>query len=477
MQRQYSSTPPARRRRLPLLAASTLAAWLAACGGGGGTAESAQDAGPGAPAEAQAQHAAVGPIQASHETPRETGGADMDDPAVWVHPDEDDAEDSLIVAAAKKGGLRVYDLKGRPVQTIAAQLDAEGEPLNRFNNVDVAYRFKLGGKHVDIAVASDRIQDKLRVWRIDEDYDLDDGEPPLVDATSATMPRLFPTRPAPDDREHGSVPNPNDGKHTAYGLALYRDKASGKVYAFVNQNNEAVIAQYELVDDGHKKISARLVREWRFPYTHRGQDLTQEDENDPARDFSPQFEGMVVDQQTGILYAAQEDVGIWRINVKTGVAEDRPFYETRAFDPNSRVARDVEGLTIYYAAGGKGYLLASSQGKAHGEPPTQATPGLDDTFVVFERQGQNRLLGSFRVEPQAGKGIDGVQESDGSDVSNVALPGFKHGLFIAQDGYDNDVFDGSETATNLKLVPWDTIATRFPGGPLTVDTGYNPRRP
>ncbi|AKJ29349.1 3-phytase [Caldimonas brevitalea] len=416
------------------------------------------------------------------ETPTERDPADMDDPAVWVHPD--DPDDSLIVAAAKEGGLRVFDFKGRVVQRLPAEVDAEGEPLNRYNNVEVVYGFRLGRKRVDLAVATDRLRDRLKVWRLDEDYEHDDDHDeddaddlPLRDVTSPRMTRLFPTRPDPADLARGSVPNPDDGENTAYGLAVYRDKASGRVYALVNQNDEAVIAQYELVAEPDHTVSAKFVRDWRFPYAYKGQDLTQENEDDPARDFSPQFEGMVVDQQTGVLYAGQEDVGIWRIDLRTGVAEDRPFYETRSFDPNSRIARDLEGLTIYYGADGSGYLLASSQGMAHGQPPTLPTPGLDDSFAVFERQTPNRLLGSFRIEANRDKGIDGVQESDGSDVSNVPLPGFPFGVLITQDGYDGDVFDGSVEATNLKLTPWDAIARHFPGGPLKVDTRYDPRRP
>jgi len=55
---------------------------------------------------------------------------------------------------------------------------------------------------------------------------------------------------------------------------------------------------------------------------------------------------MMVDQQAGVLYAGQEDVGIWRVDLKTRVAETTPFVETTAFDPASPLARDVEGLTI-----------------------------------------------------------------------------------------------------------------------------------
>ncbi|WP_394821605.1 phytase [Pendulispora albinea] len=409
------------------------------------------------------------PPSAAVETPREGEPADMDDPAVWVHPTN--RAKSLIVAAAKKGGLRVYDLSGRLVKSYPSAVGAEGEPINRYNNVDVQYDFDMGGGvRIDVAVASDRLQDSLRIWKIDPQA----AGGPLVDITDPSLARLFPTRPDPADREHQTVDNPNNGKNTAYGLTLYRDKGRDELHALVNQNNEAVIAQFELTAVPGGRIGATFVRRWLFPYIYEDQDLTQENEADPTKDFSPQFEGMAVDQQTGILYAGQEDVGIWRIDLQTGAAETRPFYETTAFDPQSTIARDVEGLSIYYASGGEGYLIASSQGRAHGEPPRAPQPGLDDTFAVFAREGKNAYLGSFSIGANPARGIDAVQECDGAEVSNVALPGFPFGVLIVQDGYDDDLdgLSGEPKATNLKLVPWQHIA-----GPneLAIDTGYDPR--
>lgn len=407
------------------------------------------------------------------ETANETGLSDMDDPAVWVHPS--DRGRSLVIAAAKRGGLRVFDLQAREVQRVDIAYDGTGEPANRFNNVDVQYGFALGGERVDLVVASDRLQDALRIWRVDAA----DTTSPLEDVTDDAIGRTFPTRPDPADRVNASVPNPADGENTAYGLALWRDRTQDKLYALVAQNNEAVVAMFELVARPGGKVGMEFVARWQFPYEWKGQDLTVENDDDPSKDFSPQFEGMVVDQQTGVLYAGQEDVGIWRVNLHTRVADTAPFVQTTAFDAASPIARDVEGLTLYYAANGKGYLLASSQGQAHGEPPTLATPGRDDTFAVFARDAGNGYLGSFAVPRNPALGIDAVQECDGADVTNVALPGFPGGLLLVQDGYNDDLnnLDGEEAATNLKFVPWAGVAANFPGGRLVVDTMYDPRNP
>ncbi len=395
--------------------------------------------------------------------------ADMDDPSVWVHPVNQ--EGSLIIAAAKKGGLRVYDLQGKLVQTFLADTDAAGKPLNRYNNVDVQYNFDLDGTRIDIAVASDRIQDNLHVWKIDPD----NASAPLVDITSSSMPRAFPTKPDPDDRDD-EIPNPNDGKNTAYGLALWRDKGADKLYALVTQNSEAVIRQFEIIPGADGKVSAMVVATYQFPYEFMGQDLTIENELDANLDFSPQFEGIAIDQRTGIAYAGNEDVGLFRIDLKTFDAEKTPFYTTRRFDPTSMLARDAEGVSIYYADTG-GYIVVSSQGMAHGEGPNLPYPDIDDTFAVFSLEAPNDYLGSFAL-PANGE-IDAVQECDGADIASIALPGFPHGMLITQDGYNDDLdgLSGVTKATNLKVTPWEGVADNFPGGPLVKSTTYDPRNP
>jgi 3-phytase len=64
------------------------------------------------------------------------GNADADDPAIWRNAA--DPGRSLVVATAKEGGLRVYDLDARLVQSLPApQPPAADDAPGRFNNVDV----------------------------------------------------------------------------------------------------------------------------------------------------------------------------------------------------------------------------------------------------------------------------------------------------------------------------------------------------
>ncbi|MFO1068389.1 MAG: phytase [Geminicoccaceae bacterium] len=423
-----------------------------------------------------AQAFEVTQVRPARETPNLPDNAfesDADDPAIWVHPSK--PERSLVVTAVKDGGLRVYDLQARLVQTIDPVITADGE--GRINNVDVAYGLKLpGGGSIDVAVATDRALDVIRVFRINREADR-----PLLEVTADPAQRAFPQRPREDGT--GLEDNPVDDQDTAYGLALWHDRAGGRLLAAVTQRNQPRLGLFRLTGRADGKVAVSFVRDFRVPVTFRGQNLRQENEDDPRRDWSPQFEGLVVDQRSGALYAGQEDVGIWIVDLKAGTIGRQPFVTTRGSvrspfrEPSSVIARDVEGLTIYYGPGRSGYLIASSQGGAHGDQPAPDFP-YDDSFVVFDLAATPpRYLGSFRI--RANGPMDRVQESDGADVLGFALPGYPQGLFVTQDGYNDDLdgLSGEPEASNFKYVPWERIANAFDPPLLIAPAARDPRRP
>lgn len=399
-------------------------------------------------------------------------GSDADDPAFWVHPAN--PAKSLVVASAKNGGIRVYDLQGGKLQTIDPLTTEVGE--GRINNVDVAYGLRMAdGTIIDVAVASDRGLDLILVYRINGD-----SETPLTEITDLTSPRAFLMRPAPSG--YTDEANPVKDQHTAYGLALWSDKATGKLFAVGTQRTEPRVGLFSLTPTAAGKVRVEMTADYRVAATYKGQDLRQANDNDPLKDWNPQFEGVVVDQRSGVLYAGEEDVGIWRIDLKTGKVEDKPMYETRGArgssftNAASVISRDVEGLTIFYGAGNTAYLIASSQGGAHGEDGVADAP-YDDTFVVFDLSGPAKLLGSFRVGANADRKIDAVQESDGAAVISMALPGWPNGLFVTQDGYNDDLngLDGETAATNFKFVDWKSIADSFIPPLAVAPTARSPR--
>lgn len=367
------------------------------------------------------------PVIDLDDPPKNQQPGDADDPAIYVHPT--DAAKSLVIGTLKDGGLSVYDLNGKVTQTISP-----GEPGEvRYNNVDLVYNFNLGGQNVDLAIASDRENDTLAIFKID---------PTTRQLTNVT-----------DNNITTSIFGVDDGEQTAYGLTSYTSPVSGKSYVFVSQREGNQVAQLELVDDGGE-VSTKLVRSLTVPIPAGGVE-------------DAQVEGMVADRELGYLYVGQEKGGIFKFSAEPSGGNTGNLIETVKPD-GSNLAADVEGLTIYYAADGKGYLLASSQG--------------DSTYAVFTRAGNNNYLGNFAIG--ASGGVDSVEESDGADVINVPLGAeFPSGLLVVQDGSNdpavvvNDDGEIANVSSNFKFVPWQNVANAFPN-PLEIDTtSFNPRDP
>ncbi|QEI43442.1 3-phytase [Dolichospermum sp. UHCC 0315A] len=359
--------------------------------------------------------------------------ADADDPAIYVNAT--DSSKSLVLTSVKNGGLRIYDLAGNLLQTINPS-----NPDIRYNNVDLQYGFTLGGQKVDIAVASDRNNDKLAIFKINPNSANGNYLENITDSNAATIFQSVPFA-APYSASTRS----------SYGLALYRSPVTNDYYVFTSRRQTGDIAQLKLVDKGNGKIGYEVVRSFTIP-------------SPTTAGASAQTEGMVADQETGFLYIGQEDVGIWKFDAEPNGGSTGKLIEKVKAEGGKNLTNDVEGLTIYYGKNGTGYLLASSQG--------------DNTFAAYTREGNNDFLGRFGVGNNGG--IDSVQESDGADVINLPLgPNFPYGVFITQDGANDPatIVSGENISSNFKLVPWENIANALPT-PLKIDTtSYDPRNP
>jgi len=366
---------------------------------------------------------------------------DSDDPAIWVNPENPD--ESRVLVTLKDGGAAVLNLQGEIQQTLLPAPFGE----IRYNNVDLLYGVEFPsmlvgatGTEMDVAVFSDRANDTLAIYGIDETT----GELFDITAFSLSDPAF-------------SIFGVDDGEATAYGLATYRSPETDKLYAFVTQADGNQVAQLELIPqlgpaDG-LEMRAEVVRLIELPV--------------PTGDVTDsQSEGLVVDQELGFLYVALEnEVGILKFDAEPDGGRD--FELVQSIDADFLVP-DIEGLTIYYGDDGTGYLIASSQG--------------NNSFAVFTREGDNEYLGSFTVG--ATGDIDQVNESDGLDVTNVALgSAFPNGLLVVQDGANdpqNAVPDDEElenNSTNFKFVDWAAVANAFETT-LDIDTeSYDPHEP
>ncbi|WP_246628104.1 phytase [Paenibacillus oenotherae] len=336
-------------------------------------------------------------VTAQVETDAVEDGEDAaDDPAIWLDPAN--PSNSKLVATNKGGGVLVYDLNGKQLQNYN---------IGKMNNIDIRYDFSLGGKKIDIAAATNRSKNTIDVFAINGAT----GE--LKDVLAA------PIRAKMEE---------------VYGFSLYHSLRSGKFYALA-LGKEGEFEQYELTDNGKGKIAGKLVREFKL---------------------ATQSEGLVADDEYGLMYIAEEDYAIYKYSAEPSGGL-KPLSTVDIAD-GRRLQDDIEGLTIYYGADGSGYLIASSQG--------------NDSYAVYDRQGSNKYITSFKIK--AGEKTDGTSVTDGIDVLGFGLgEQFPYGIFVAQD--DSNMNGDTELNQNFKVVAWEQIA-QGAGTPLLMDNTVNPRK-
>lgn len=354
------------------------------------------------------------------ETARTTmDNPDADDVAIWIHPD--DPGKSLIIGTQKEAGYSVYDVDGKTLVDV--------NPGNiRFNNVDVMYGFDFNGTPVDLAVFTDRVTNMFAI------YTIQDSAPYIVDVTDyLDSEELFDAAAT--------------GEDTAYGEGVYKSPETGTFYAFATRNDTWECAQFEL-----------LARTDTIGWT-KVRTITLE-----ADDDDKHAEGFVVDQEYGKAYVAQEEVGIYTFDAEPGSGVDLVLTEDDLLmeEGDHGLVEDLEGMTIYYKDNGDGYVFISSQG--------------NNTFGVFDRAPvgtDNRFIRSFAIVDDT-YGIDGVQETDSIDVTNIPFGIFDYGAFMVQDGLDTSS-DPDDIETNFKWLKWEDIAEGL--GDTSFSSSYDPRAP
>jgi len=314
---------------------------------------------------------------------------DPDDPALWVN--RADPAQSLILGtvkvAAPNGALAVFGLDGALRRLIPGP--------DRPNNVDVEYGLQLAGKPTDIAVLTERLGRRLRAFAISPE-----GE--LRDVSSGSLPIL---EGAPGDRG------------APMGVSLYRRPRDGAVFAVVSAKagpTRDYMWQYRLEDDGSGRVKATFVR--RFG----------------AFGGSGEIEAVVVDDELGYVYYADERAGIRKYRADPEAPDaDREL----ALFGRTGYQGDREGLGVYALSGGKGYIVSADQLRG------------DSVLHVYKREGEpndphdhSRVLLSFR---------GGADETDGLDVSSGPLgPEFPDGMLVVMNS----------ASRNFLLFRWRDVA-------------------
>lgn len=289
---------------------------------------------------------------------------DSDDPAIWIN--KSDPSKSLVIATDKDadGALFVYDLGGKIVK------DKVVPNLKRPNNVDVAYGLILNGKPVDIAVTTERMTHKLRIFSLPDMKSIDQGG---LD--------MFAGEAAPDFRD-------------LMGIALYTSP-KGEIYAIVGRKNgpeEGYLWQYLLEDNGSGAVKATFVRKF------------------GSFSGKKEIEAIAVDNELGYIYYSDEQVG-----VKQYYADPAKGNEQLALFATEGFKEDHEGISIYKLTDSTGYIMVSDQGA--------------NRFQIFSREGTK----ANPFEHKHLKTVPVIAtQSDGSEVVSVKLNDtFKHGLFVA----------------------------------------------
>lgn len=313
-------------------------------------------------------------VPATAETdPVGTAAADAaDDPAIWRNADNPGG--SLIVGTDKRAGIHVYTLAGRSISFV---------PAGEINNVDLREGVRIAGRHAILVGASNRnslAQPQLTLLTLDGD-------------SGALTPLA-------------NLPVAATGE--AYGFCLGRITPDAVPHAYVVTKQGQVL---ELaLDLTGASPTARLTRSFRV---------------------ATQPEGCVVDDRTGQLYLGEEDVGIWRFDLRAAAPVAIPFAMVGA---DAGLVADVEGLALAPQGVTGGLLVASSQG--------------DNAYAVFDLETA-ALRGRFRIR---GGAIDGTSDTDGIELALGDFgPDYPDGLFVAQDG------DNAPDPQNFKLVSWAAV--------------------
>jgi len=315
---------------------------------------------------------------------------DPDDPAIWIH--RGNPNRSLILGTNKTpapdGALQVFGLDGRIRQTING--------IDRPNNVDVEYGLKLKGRPTDIAVLTERLQNRLRVFAIAADGS------GLTDLSAQGLPVFV--------GQTGEQAAP-------MGIALYRRPKDGATFAIVGRKNgpkNGYLWQYRLEDDGSGNVKALKIREF-GQFSGTGE-----------------IEAIAVDDELGYVYYADEGNGIHKWHADP---DDPAAAHELAHFGKEGFRGDREGIGLYTLKGGRGYIVCTDQLNGNSE------------YHVYRREGEPGKPHDHSVLIKVFRG--GADSTDGIEISSAALgQQFPSGLMVAMNS-------GSR---NFLLYSWADIA-------------------
>lgn len=253
---------------------------------------------------------------------------DADACAIWISP-EDHTQSTIIGNdKTRNGALYVWDLtSGQLVYTTPA--------MNQPVNPSVRQRVTFNDEVLDIVGCALRSDNTVTLFSID-----------------LKTRRLKPFA--------SNISTGFDAE--SYGFTLYHRPDDGHLFAFVSQKKKgADIHQIELFPDG----TGKLIRSF------GGGD---------QRSF---VEGMVVDDEMGFLYCADERGGVLKYHADPRRGDDELISR---FAETDGIVGDREGLALYILPNETGYLVLSSQGDSTVKVYTRDTNVYVKTVVTEEAE-------------------------------------------------------------------------------------------
>ena len=374
------------------------------------------------------------------ESPDPNNAPDADDPAIYVNPDN--PEQSFVITTFKDGGLRVYDLAGEEIQSITPGNNVDDSspfpspnavPENiRYNNVDIAYGVEYFGQLVgasqtiDFAVVSDRANDTIAFFAIN---------PETKQLTKWDEGFEFPE----------SIFGVDDGEATAYGLATYNSPVDGKSYVFVSQADGNQIAQLEFSATfgaaDEPIVNAKVVRTFEVPVPEGA---------DPE---DAQVEGMVVDRETGVLYVAQEEFGIWKYSAEptVGAFGETPILVDTVTEDTDLSQVPYSNLVVFGdSLSDTGNVFNATEGLIPPSPPYDSGRFSNGDLIVDAIAEELELPESQSfLEGGSNYAFGGAQTGEGS--AEFGLLDLPETFDVPNIGQQVDLYLSSQTPTQTDL--------------------------
>jgi 3-phytase len=322
---------------------------------------------PGCRTSSASDEVALAPVRATAAV-----ADDADDPAIWINAQ--DPARSLILGtnkvAAPDGALYVFDLDGNVRQSIA--------PLDRPNNVDVEYGLATPDGLLDIAVVTERLRHRLRVFRVDA------GGLTAIDGDG--IPVL--------EGESGEAQMP-------MGVAAYRRPVDGTIFVVIAPKSGGrtnYLWQYRLQAESGQVVATLVRRFGNFSGTG-------------------EIEAVAVDDELGYVYYADEEYAIrkWHADPDHPEATE----ELAVFGRDDFV-QQREGITVVGIGPRTGMIVVSDQiagGSRLHFFPRQGRPGAPH---------QHNRVTTLLTRADSTDGIEATSTSVGGE--------FSAGLLVMMNG-------------------------------------------